>query len=151
MGYIHDATRLEAEHKKRRIDDRKKTTLCFACGKGCHWFKDCRDCQRTIHTKMQKITSRNERAHGEELRGPVFDTGSVASEAYHNPVINSGASRSTDIINSDARMYDFIGARYEIKSPTSVYFHGWGQKCTNAKMIRCNWTRRTVDKHARPV
>lgn len=71
MGATQEAPRGESEHKKRRIEDIKKSTVCFGCGKVGHWFKDRRDCQDTMRIKMQNRPPRN----AEGLRGPVFRNG----------------------------------------------------------------------------
>lgn len=44
-----------------------------------------------------------------------------------------------------------IGIRYEVDPPRSVYYQGWGNDCTNPKVIVCTWALHTVNQSSNPV
>lgn len=81
----------------------------------------------------------------------VFVRGAVKPNADHNPVVADGASRSTGVIESAAKLCDMLGLRYEVEPPSSVYYHRWGHECTDPKVIKCSWKLRTMDKYSKPV
>lgn len=71
MGSAQGAPRVDPDNKRRKIEDTKKTTLCFGCGKTGHWFSDRRECQNSMDSKLQNKQQRE----GKGLRGPVFRRG----------------------------------------------------------------------------
>lgn len=75
MAVAHDNPRMEPEYKKRRMDDVKKTSQCFACGKVGHWFLDRRECQQAMQAKRQNQPPRGNKNTGEGLRGHFFRKG----------------------------------------------------------------------------
>lgn len=74
-----DARAQDPAAKRRRIDDLKKGTLCFGCGKPGHWFKDRKACLQEMNERgppKKQAEGRNDRQQQRGgLRNPDFRRG----------------------------------------------------------------------------
>lgn len=49
------------------------------------------------------------------------------------------------------RLCDALGINLVLDEPRDVYLHGWGDKCADAKIVKCSWSVTTHDIKGLPT
>lgn len=61
------------------------------------------------------------------------------SRSDSNPIIDDGAPTSTGGIIEAAALCDALDIVLHVEKRRSIDMHGWGDKCSDAKLICCSW------------
>lgn len=90
--------------------------------------------------------------HGVGLQGPgVLPQRSVVCNTDPNPVMDGGAPRSNSGMQSATLLCEFMSVEYTVTPPNEEYYQGWGQACSNPRLVRCSWEVATLDSGSQPV